>query len=53
MSGINAQDFINELVFCLNEKDVVKAKALLQFASDANVDAQVQKMALAQLTQRA
>ena len=50
MSGINAQDFINELVFCLNEKDVVKAKALLQFASDANVDAQVQKMALAQLT---
>lgn len=49
MSGINAQDFINELVFCLNEKDTVKAKALLQFASDANVDVQVQKMALEEL----
>jgi len=49
MGGINAQDFINELVFCLNEKDTVKAKALLQFASDANVDVQVQKMALAEL----
>jgi len=49
MGGINAQDFINELIFCLNEKDTVKAKALLQFASDANVDVQVQKMALAEL----
>ncbi|NDY72811.1 response regulator [Desulfobacter hydrogenophilus] len=49
MGGINAQDFINELVFCLNEKDTVKAKALLQFASDANVDVQIQKMALAKL----
>ncbi len=49
MGGINAQDFINELIFCLNQNDTVKAKALLQFASDANVDAQVQKMALAEL----
>ncbi|WP_020589528.1 HEAT repeat domain-containing protein [Desulfobacter curvatus] len=49
MGGINAQDFINELIFCLNEKDTVKAKALLQFASDANVDVKVQKMALAEL----
>ncbi|WP_320044105.1 HEAT repeat domain-containing protein [uncultured Desulfobacter sp.] len=49
MSGINAKDFINELIFCINEKDTVKAKALLQFASDANVDAKVQKMALAEL----
>ncbi|MGD9687362.1 MAG: HEAT repeat domain-containing protein [Desulfobacter sp.] len=49
MGGINAQDFINELIFCLNEKDIVKAKALLQFASDSNVDVQVQKMALAEL----
>ncbi|MBP8828101.1 MAG: response regulator [Desulfobacter sp.] len=49
MGGINAQDFINELIFCLNEKDIVKAKALLQFASDSNVDIQVQKMALAEL----
>nr|WP_319396031.1 HEAT repeat domain-containing protein [uncultured Desulfobacter sp.] len=49
MSGINAKDFINELIFCLNEKDTVKAKALLQFASDANVDVKVQQMALAEL----
>jgi CheY-like chemotaxis protein len=49
MSGINAQDFINELIFCLNEKDTVKAKALLQFASDANVDVKVQQKALAEL----
>lgn len=49
MGGINTQDFINELVFCLNEKDIVKAKALLQFASDANVDVRVQKMAIAEL----
>lgn len=49
MGGINAQDFINELIFCLNAKDTVKAKALLQFASDANVDVHVQKMALAEL----
>ena len=49
MGGINAQDFINELIFCLNEKDTVKAKALLQFASDSNIDVQVQKMALSEL----
>lgn len=49
MGGINAQEFINELIFCLNEKDTVKAKALLQFASDSNVDVQVQQMALSEL----
>ena len=49
MSGINAQEFIDELVFCLKEEDVVKAKALLQFASDSDVDADVQKKALLEL----
>ncbi|MBU1345156.1 MAG: HEAT repeat domain-containing protein [Proteobacteria bacterium] len=49
MSGINAKEFIDELVFCLNEEDVVKAKALLQFASDADVDADVQRKALIEL----
>ncbi|MGM0653797.1 MAG: response regulator [Thermodesulfobacteriota bacterium] len=49
MGGINAQDFISELIFCLNAKDTVKAKALLQFASDANVDVHLQKRALAEL----
>lgn len=49
MGGINAQDFIDELIFCLNKKDTVKAKALLQFASDANVDVQLQIRTLAEL----
>lgn len=49
MGGINAQEFIEELVFCLNEEDVVKAKALLQFASDSDVDADVQRKALIEL----
>ncbi|MCG8683737.1 MAG: HEAT repeat domain-containing protein [Desulfobacterales bacterium] len=49
MSSINAKEFIDELVFCLKEEDVVKAKALLQFASDSNVDVDVQKKALLEL----
>ncbi len=49
MGTISEKDFIDELVFCLNEEDVVKAKALLQFASDSNVDVNVQKKALLEL----
>ncbi|NOX34902.1 MAG: response regulator [Deltaproteobacteria bacterium] len=49
MSGINAKEFIDELIFCLNEEDVVKAKALLQFASDADVDPDIQRKALIEL----
>ena len=49
MGGINAKEFIEELVFCLKEEDIVKAKALLQFASDANVSREVQKQSLAEL----
>jgi len=49
MSGINAKEFIEELIFCLKEEDVVKAKALLQFASDADVDADIQRKALIEL----
>ncbi|MCP3875077.1 MAG: response regulator [Desulfobacteraceae bacterium] len=49
MSGINATEFIEELIFCLNEEDVVKAKALLQFASDSDVDPDVQRKALVEL----
>ncbi|MFH2060703.1 MAG: HEAT repeat domain-containing protein [Pseudomonadota bacterium] len=49
MSGINAKEFIEELVFCLQEEDVVKAKALLQFASDSDVDPDVQRKALIEL----
>ncbi|MCG8614577.1 MAG: HEAT repeat domain-containing protein [Desulfobacterales bacterium] len=49
MGSINEKDFIDELVFCLKEEDVVKAKALLQFASDSNVDTSLQKSALLEL----
>ena len=53
MSTINSKDFaknfIDEFVFCLKEEDIVKAKALLQFASDSNISADVQKKALAEL----
>lgn len=49
MSNINAKEFINELIFCLKEDDIVKAKALLQFASDSNINPDVQKKALAEL----
>ncbi|MCD4675688.1 MAG: HEAT repeat domain-containing protein [Desulfobacula sp.] len=49
MSGINEKEFIDELVFCLNQEDIVKAKALLQFASDADVDPDVQRKALIEL----
>jgi HEAT repeat protein/CheY-like chemotaxis protein len=49
MAGINAKEFIDELIFCLKEEDIVKAKALLQFASDADVDAHLQRKALIEL----
>lgn len=38
------KDYIDELIFCLNEQDMVKAKALLQFSGDISV--QAQKMAI-------
>ena len=49
MAGINTKEFIDELIFCLKEEDIVKAKALLQFASDADVDADLQRKALIEL----
>ncbi|MCK5508426.1 MAG: response regulator [Desulfobacterales bacterium] len=49
MAEINPVEFIDELKFCLGEKDLVKAKALLQFASDSSVDSSVQKKALLEL----
>lgn len=49
MSKINSKEFIDELIFCLNEKDIVKAKALLQFASDTDLDVELQKQALVEL----
>ena len=49
MSTINAKDFIDELIFCLKEEDSVKAKALLQFASDSDIDAAVQRKTLIEI----
>lgn len=49
MTGINEKEFIDELIFCLKEEDIVKAKALLQFASDSNVGADIQVRALQEL----
>ncbi|MBA3011696.1 MAG: response regulator [Proteobacteria bacterium] len=49
MSSINAKDFIAELIFCLREEDIVKAKALLQFASDSNISADIQKKTMNEL----
>ncbi len=49
MTGINPVEFIDELKFCLGEKDIVKAKALLQFASDSHVNPELQKKALLEL----
>ncbi len=49
MGGINTKEFIDELIFCLKEEDIVKAKALLQFGSDTDVDADIQRKALIEL----
>jgi CheY-like chemotaxis protein/HEAT repeat protein len=45
-----AKDFISELAFCLDQEDIVKAKALLQFASDSSISTAVQKKAMAELS---
>ncbi len=47
--SINENDFLNELDFCLEQNDIVKAKALLQFASDTNISVDLQKKALGHL----
>ena len=49
MSAINTKEFIDELIFCLNQEDIVKAKALLQFASDSNIGTDLQKKAMTEL----
>ncbi len=36
MAEINEKDFISELIFCINQSDVVKAKALVQFFAEVN-----------------
>ncbi|ACN16713.1 putative signal transduction protein [Desulforapulum autotrophicum HRM2] len=46
MAGIDPKEFMDELHFCINEQDIIKAKALLQFASDQDMDFSIQQKAL-------
>ncbi len=49
MTGIVPDEFLDELKFCIQQADTVKAKALLQFASDSDIDLTLQKKAIAEL----
>ncbi len=49
MATIDPKQFMDELLFCINEQDSIKAKALLQFASDRDIDVSLQQRALAAL----
>ncbi|MFO7885506.1 MAG: HEAT repeat domain-containing protein [Desulfobacteraceae bacterium] len=49
MTSINSKEFMDELLFCLKARDEVKAKALLQFASDTHLDIKIQKQALLEI----
>lgn len=44
MAGISEKDYIAELIFCINQSDVIKARALIQFFME--VDAKTQNRAL-------
>lgn len=50
MSGINPREFLDELIFCLKEEDIVKAKALLQFITNPEINVNIQKRALHELS---
>lgn len=47
--AIDEKAFIDELIFCLDQEDIIKARALLQFASDAEAGPAVQQKAMAEL----
>ncbi|MFO7910735.1 MAG: HEAT repeat domain-containing protein [Desulfotignum sp.] len=47
--AIDEKTFIDELIFCLDQEDIIKAKALLQFASDAEASPALQQRAMAEL----
>ncbi|MBF0205081.1 MAG: response regulator [Desulfamplus sp.] len=50
MAGINPKEFLEELIFCLKEEDIVKSKALLQFITTPEINVNVQKRALHELS---
>mgnify|MGYP005849336575 CR=1 FL=1 len=47
--AIDEKTFIDELIFCLDQEDIIKANALLQFASDAEASPALQQKAMAEL----
>ncbi len=49
MPNFNVDEFFHELTFCLKQQDVVKAKALLQFVINSDVDINVQKKTMIEL----
>ncbi|MBF0201247.1 MAG: response regulator [Desulfamplus sp.] len=50
MSAINPKEFLEELIFCLKEEDIVKANALLQFITNPSINVNIQKRALHELS---
>jgi len=40
MAGINEKDFLDELLFCINESDIIKVQALLQYFPGIKPDTQ-------------
>ncbi|MBF0376096.1 MAG: response regulator [Desulfamplus sp.] len=50
MAGINPKEFLEELIFCLKDEDIVKAKALLQFITTPEMNVNIQKRALHELS---
>ncbi len=50
MAEINPKEFLEELIFCLKDEDIVKAKALLQFITNPEMNVNVQKRALHELS---
>lgn len=49
MTTINSDQFFNELAYCLEQKDVVKARALFQFVMNSDADIEMQKKVLTKL----
>ncbi|MGD9732987.1 MAG: HEAT repeat domain-containing protein [Desulfamplus sp.] len=50
MAAINTKEFLEELIFCLKNEDIVKSKALLQFITNPEMNVNVQKRALHELS---
>ncbi len=44
MADIDGKDFIDEIMFCIKESDVVKAKALVQYFSGVESDIQMRTL---------